>query len=520
MHILMGRAKRGHAMDTRKGTMQKLLKRAAAVFLAVSGTAGLASAQSRPPSGFFDWNVNDTPYPSNFTPSPFLDNDNASEVRAALNRARGLGRPLAVKVREPLTSSESRRIFNDFAVQYVFMDFEDPDTASDQARAISALVLGSNRSRNAYVGNFNFYPGASSDTTRPGNVEQSAPSFDHRPEDFDYANLRTSRRSGRSTIRNRLMANESLYPGSPDFRNPAQGDSTAPNIRSALFTLPIQRASIAERRLPSGDLHIPWVTRFNNFGNSALDTDNNPDAGSFGHQYEFVQTGFAPGSENLGQLPSRGDFRAQILHYRMRGADSVNLFNYSESVVGYTDEEEREDVRAGWALSGVANDIFRRGRFAFANLTNFIGTTGFTSGDRAGFPGSTTIEQAGAVWSGVYDRSGRGRRLVLLLSNLSDDTVNIDLPNSYIGGMMTFGRNRQNQAQQFTDDYVMEAGQHRLLTFTESGRRWLLDSDIEVFGADGLDDRSGVGVPEPTGLTLLGLGAVGLLARRRRAVTA
>src|SRR5205085_11678023 len=63
------------------------------------------------------------------------------------------------------------------------------------------------------------------------------------------------------------MANEQLYPGDSSFRNPIAGNSTAPNIRSALFTLPIQRDSIVSQNIGAGQLHTPYIARFNNYTN-------------------------------------------------------------------------------------------------------------------------------------------------------------------------------------------------------------------------------------------------------------
>ena len=260
---------------------------------------------------------------------------------------------------------------------------------------------------------------------------------------------------GGGTVVGNQHADPALYPGSPDYRNPAQGNSGAPNIRSALFTLPIQRLTLAELGVkgfggvPGGAAAyaisgpnqaytgaaggrqqlIPYVTRFNNYGNPAL--------GGGPTGTGFVQNAATPSN---GQLLSRGDFQAQVLHYRMRGADSVHLFNEATgSVVGYGPTQEQSDVKTGWAASGVANGIFTRGNYAFANLSNVIGDADSNSGDVN--PRST--ELSGAVWSGVYDRAGSidpatgRRRLAILLSNLSAVQKEVDLPNN-IGGFSTF----------------------------------------------------------------------------------
>jgi len=255
-----------------------------------------------------------------------------------------------------------------------------------------------------------------------------------------------------------------------------------------------------------GDQFIPWVSRFNNYGNNALDNDPAP-----GYQFHADA---AHGTAN--QLPSRGDFQAQILHERLRGADSVNMFEASAgSVVGDSLAQNRNDVVNGWGQNSVINSIFTRSH-SLANLSTNIGDKGNASGGTNAGDGSTPVAQAGAIWSGVYDtnKSQSNRRLAILISNLSNNSKTIDLPN-LIGGFHTASRNPQHN-----DDYVLSAGQHRMLTFTLSGGICRLNSNSVVFsGSDGfgtLTDRNGTGVPEPTTIGLLGIGAVGLLARRRR----
>ena len=475
-------------------------KRTVAFLSAVLGTTGMVMAQAgqqtAPPMGFFDWDTNGYPASQNFTASPFLSDNPAdvANVRAQLAAAPANGRPLAVKVTTPLRSQAARQVFNDFAVQYVFNDFEGPQSVG-QTRAIADLVLSSARSQNAFVGNFNSYPRAGSDTTRPGTVNTAAQSFQDRPQNFNYPDSRGKR--GNRT--GRLMSNEALYPGSPDFRNPAQGNSNAPNIRSALFTLPILRASLATQNLPAGDQHIPWVSRFNNWGNNQLDSDGNP-----GNGYQFVQAAANPAN---GQLPSRGDFQAQILHYRLRGVNSVNLFEANAgSVLGYSREQARQDVREGWRNGVAVNQIFGRNNFAFANLGNTVNRVG---DDMDGVP--VNSESTGTVWSGVYDRTVRNgqRVLAILISNMSDRQREVDLPND-IGGARTLSGVRGKD-----DDYLIPAGAHRYLTFEFRNNAWRLSSNTLRF-TDA--NRNGVGVPEPTTAAVLGVAAVGLLARRRRQV--
>ena len=307
MKILQGTLRKGRPMDSSKGKgqMHKVFTRAAAMFLALSGAAVAANGQAVPSSGFFDWYI-PTEEHEDYTPSPFLNNRNAAQVEAQLAEAQANGQVLAVKVIEPLTNLASRRVFNNFPVRYVFADFEDAGKVGN-TRALADIVLASTQSRNAFVGNFNSYPKAGSDSTSPSNSNPDgvADSFDERQSDSHYID----QQGKRGSLRGKRMANPSLYPGSPDFKNPAQGNSSAPNIRSALFTNPIKRLTLAKNGLPSGDQLIPWVNRFNNWGNPALDSDGD---GSNG--YQFVQNNSNPAN---GQLLSRGDFSALILHYRL-----------------------------------------------------------------------------------------------------------------------------------------------------------------------------------------------------------
>lgn len=490
--------------------MIKSSKRAVAFFSAIVGVAAVADAQTpptqvpggqKPSTGFFDWDLPGIAgAPSSFTPSPFLNNNNAASVAAQLSAAQSQGKTLAVKVVEPLTNTAARNIFNQFNIKYVFCDFEEVD-AVGRTRAIADLVLNSSRSSNAFIGNFNFYPKIAQDSTRPAAVNAGPGDVSFHGPHFNaqYTDIRGKTK----TKTGKVMANESLYPASPDFRNPAQGNSNAPNIRSALFTLPIIRLTNVEKNLSSSDAHIPYVSRFNNWGNTALDTDGDASNG-----YQFVQNAATPSN---GQLPSRGDFQAQILHYRMRGADSVHLFEANvSSVVGYGRNQARQDVDFGWRASNTANGIFSRKNFAFANLTTLIGDLGAGSGDS----NPRSSEVAGAVWSGVYDKSGSTRRLAILLSNLSSVKKTIDLPNM-VGGFRTVITKLSDPVD---DDYVLLAGEHRTLTFTlgkdPSGKTvWKLNSNTPAF----LDNnRNGVGIPEPATAGLIGVGALGLLARRRR----
>jgi hypothetical protein len=134
---------------------------------------------------------------------------------------------------------------------------------------------------------------------------------------------------------------------------------------------------------------------------------------------------------------------------------------------------------------------------------------------------SVTLESGKpmVIYRSADPASGR-RKLMVLLSNLSSVQKIVDLPNN-IGGFSTFKPPGTTSLDRF-DDFAIQPGQHRLLNFSlqQSSRgrlEWVFQGDSFI----GLDNnRNGIGIPEPTALGLLGVGALGLLARRRRAVTA
>ncbi|MDB5290227.1 MAG: hypothetical protein JWL69_1468 [Phycisphaerales bacterium] len=501
-----------------KGWLKNRLSAAvAAAALAVTGLAATSHADT----AHFDWSI-PTDTDPNYTPSPFLSDTNFSQVAAFLTtyHAANPNAPLAVKVISPLTSTGAKAIFNTFPIKFVFADFEDTNAVSKTA-ALATIVKSSTSSKTAFVGNFNTYNVSNvagstlADPTRPtGTPANGAQSFQ---------NILVNKAPFGPTT----MVNPAAYPGAPDYKTqPSQ--SFAPNIRSALFVLPVDRVTFATLALtptsggatapPStaGGVNIPWVARFNNWGNSLLDTDHNSANG-----YQFVQNA---GNPSNGQLLSRGDFSAQVLTYRLRGAYSYSLFNYYNpnapanqspysSVVGYTPTQERSDAFKGWNanLNSTLAGIFGNGtatvpKYNFVNLINRV-----PIGSKKGVTQYTWSEGSGMVYSGVYDTSAESngkRDLVILLSNMAGNTQHADLVDK-IGG---FAVDLNPKTSKLDQDVQLKAGTHHLLEFQLKNNVWDLLADNTVFTDD---NRNGIGVPEPTSLGVMALGAVGLLARRR-----
>lgn len=393
-----------------------------------------------------------------FTPAPFLRNENAPTVLVGMT-----GRnPKAVTVDyQDLLPGTVTTIYGTQVVKYTFADYE---TAGSAARtqnlrnqiAASAGTGPALLANQAFVGNYGLAP-LTGDPTRP--VGSPSP---YTTADYFATGVN--------------MANESLYPGSWDYRSIAAGTSSAPNLRSSLFTLPITRASFVSANLPAGHKHIPYVTRFNNFANDALDTDGNPTNG-----YRFEN----PTGD---QMLSRGDFKAMVAHYRLRGVNGVHLLD--GGVEGYTQGEFEQDAANGWNIPQV-NAIFNGANPRIATLDTLVRTDGTPK----------SLEDAGVVVSGVYSLTQN--KLALLVSNLDEIAHSVSVANKIGGKTIPLSWN-------------VAPGQHRLLEFTGSGTQWLLAANSQLFGTSLESDRSGVGVPEPTMLGGVALVALLGLSRRRR----
>src|SRR5215207_3220157 len=111
-----------------------------------------------------------------FVQAPVLDNSNASAVADILAGNEAAGFPLAVRVREVLTNVAARAVVTDFRLGELFGDYFGTDRAT-LAAATAKLALSSPLSRKAFSGNFNLYPNAELDTTRPAVVSPDAARF-------------------------------------------------------------------------------------------------------------------------------------------------------------------------------------------------------------------------------------------------------------------------------------------------------------------------------------------------------
>ena len=445
----------------------------------IACAAAIYSAGNTQAQNLFDWGTDPITGPallvSGYTPAPFLRNPGTAVASYFGGLPAGSVKAVKIENTQTLTPATVAAVYGANNVNYTFADYEGA-TALARLTALRNQIAGSAGTgpaflaNQSFVGNFNFYP-VLNDPTRPASVIDTGGHYGVSFNQSDYF------------VSGVNMANESLYPGSPDFRSPVQGNSTAPNIRSSLFTLPITRASLTTAILPVGHKHIPYVTRFNNFGNPFF--ANGVDANGQPAFYFDAAHGTA------GQLLSRGDFSALIAHYRARGVDGVHVLD--GGVVGYTTAQKEQDVADGWHFAPFEN-ILNGGGARLASLDTVLRADGNTQ----------TLEAAGMVFSGVYSLTQAGGlgKLALLVSNLDDTSHNLTIPNK-IGGKTVPGA------------FTLLAGQHKLLDFTGSGSQWALQNPGgTVVFADTL--RDGVGVPEPTmvgGLAIFGcLG----LARRRK----
>ena len=463
---------------------------AAAIVAAALGL-GTVSAQA---IDFFDWGAVNTPVNSAYVQTPPLSDANASDIAAFLASQQAAGKTTAVQVRAGVTLSAGtiNLIFNNpsVPVKYVFSDYEGPTSAAQTTTLVSQLAPTNFGTRQAagtsFIGNYGLAPIPSDPTQRPGPTFTSGNSSAN-----PYLNAVDFRNTGVN------MSSEALYPGDASFRNPVTGDSTAPNIRSALFTLPIQRLSLASQNIGAGQAHIPFVSRFNNFANAALSNGTTARTdGAGGTQPAFNTLGSNIGANAVaGQLLSRNDFQALVLHYKMRGASTYQLID--PGVQGYTVAQYESDALAGWndtQSGGLVQGVLNGTNGRVASLPTTITFNGVRQ----------TIEQAGVVYSAVTNDNAGSVGLAILVSNLSNTA-----------GPVTFNTRINGATLSFTSG-TLAAGSHSILRFTKVGGSWGSPLSDPAFNDSSLASRDGVGIPEPTALSLLGLGALGVLGRRRR----
>jgi hypothetical protein len=481
-----------------------------AAVAALAGLPGRASAATPPAATkannqFFDWQINTSP---SYVPSPVLNNSSAHAVNAFLQQLPP-NSIRAVKILEPISNSTSNLIFNNssYHVSYVLGDLEGSNapsqikTIAQQVRFINGQNNGSKtKSSNAFIGNFGFYD-LGNDVTKPSgyNNDRGEHSFAGWTQgDFTGAKLN--------------MSMPELYNGSASYRNPAAGNSSAPNIRSALFTLPLLRVSQTQVSSPSSEAIVPYIARFNNWNNIALDSDRNSANGFKFVPGQAIPAKFGlPGlsaSQTANQMISRRDFASEVLHMRLRGAESYVAFE--PGVQGYLSDVKRADAKTGWTESHV-NSIF-----AAADAKLLLGAdTDYPGGPVTGskdYNGNITVdgtnksdESAGALFSGVYSLTLK--KMDVLLSNMDDDDHTLTLPPS-IGGFSLK-----------TKAFDVDAGAHLLVEYklTTSGVNKGWSVMMQQFPFLQLpNNRNEVGIPEPANLTLLAVAAFGAVTPRRR----
>jgi hypothetical protein len=554
---------------------QRTAKLAAAV--AVIGAPALLQAHPYPKAAnsgstthwFADWEVNTNTAPTDFFITPFTNNGTVSSVKSALQVSANQDRPTGIKITNAtLSSAAAMSLFNSTfgtsphtvqPVSYVFCDFESGDSnhpTLGNVTKVKEVVKWTNISSEAgrnYVGEFALTPLTSVGFNYTGTGGQDPT----RRGSLFYT----------KTLYNDAgvnMANTDLYPGSPSFRNKSTGDWANGNIRTGLFVGPIGRMTAVQNVLntsynglnksvqnadrassvktPQYHKQIPWVTRFNNFGNSSL--NNTVVAGKPFAFKPGVAAGSLTAAQTANQMLGRGDFSAMIQHYRMRGAYTVNLFE--PGVVGYTKAQMQDDVRAGW-YGGALNTSDPNGanstsRSAIAHVNSIYGASDSKPAtmtlnpviDGTSLSSGIRSENSGTIWSGEY--SVNMKKLDILASNL--DTVNHMIRFGQVDAYNVF--TLKNGSGQVYDDgnwnasnrsALIEAGMHRLLQFDlvstkvwsksnysgsyQTKQVWLLNCNYLVFQNNA--GRGDTGIPEPTTFGMLAAaGSMSLVCRRQR----
>jgi len=372
------------------------------ILAAAAAFVGIGTTSKAQNDLLYDWRAVDgasTPV-AGFIPAPFVTDANAATVIPQLT-AQQAATPGRVAIKVPgtaaspggLSPASIALLYNNpnFQINYTFLDLEQPVLSGGQSNVAAAqaqanLIHAQPKGAGTFVGNFRLFPGNGDTSGSPAAGSSLAEYNSGGPNGVN-------------------MANEDLYPGSPFYKSPGQvgGTSSSPNIRSSLFVLPLERVSYVTANLPVGHKHIPYVNRFNNYGNPLLQNAPNQ---------QFIP-GATPNTAN--QMLSRADFSALVAHYRLRGIDGVHLLD--GGVVGYTQAQFEQDAKDGFTFAPIAS-IFAGGGAHVATLDTVSTVDGSLRDNEA----------TGVIFSGVYSLTQAGGlgKLALLVSNLDDGTHTLE----------------------------------------------------------------------------------------------